>query len=602
MTVEILSYKIKVTSILENLEGTATENFLNRHQHYLLAILSAILLFLSFPTLNLFPFAWIALVPFFIALTQAPNWKSAFWVGYLTGFLFFAGLLPAIAFLYPYANIFATMVGYLLLVAYTGLYFAVFAALMKFVRVNSGILFPIACACIWTALEWVRSWMLTGFPWGSVGYSQWNNLLGIQAASVIGVHGISFIIVLFNAGIATLLCNRHAWRKEVRAVVLPLILTIFCFSYGAGQLRNAEPVNRDADANTETLSIALIPGNIPQLQKWNRDEFPKILQRYINLTYKANQEHPDLIAWPETAIRSAALTGRWPLYYGRFSQMLRDTATPILIGTANRGKTDDVIGKFSKNNDKTGEPIYNRILSISPDGKIHADYAKMHLVPFGEYIPLEHLIPDFIPDFIMFEPFAHGKSVNLLPVFIVKDKTDTENRVQANLIENTELFKPPKTPLSEGVMNPPRLAEQIDVGASICFESVFPDEFRRPVQKGARAMGIFTNDAWFDGTAFPELHLSMAPFRAVENRIAVFRCANGGFTCVVDKLGRITTRLVTPDTTQETLVAPVPLRSPTEHKQTLYTRYGDWFPILCAIISVGWFGTLIVIRCQRQEP
>ena len=541
-------------------------------------------------------------MPFFIALTRTPSWKPAFWVGYLTGFLFFAGLLPAIAFLYPYANIFATMVGYLLLVGYTGLYFAVFAALMKFVRVNSGILFPIACACIWTALEWVRSWMLTGFPWGSVGYSQWNNLLGIQVASIIGVHGISFVIVLFNAGIATLLCNQHAWRQESRAVVLPLILTIICLSYGAGQLRNDEPINRGADADTETLSVALIPGNIPQLQKWNRNEFPKILQRYINLTYKANQEHPDLIVWPETVIRSEALTGRWPTYYSRFSQMLHDTATPILIGTANRGKTDDAIGEFSKNNDKTGKPIYNRILSISPDGKIHADYAKMHLVPFGEYVPLEHLIPDFIPDFIMFEPFAHGKSVNLLPVFIVKDKTGTEKRVQANLTEDTELFKPPKTPLSEGIMNPPRLSEQIDVGASICFESVFPDEFRRPVQKGARVMGIFTNDAWFDGTAFPELHLSMAPFRAVENRIAVFRCANGGFTCVVDKLGRITTPLVTPDTTQETLVAPVPLRSSTEQRQTFYTRYGDWFPMLCAIICVGWFGGLIVTRRQRQDP
>ena len=596
------SYKIiKVSSTLKILEDIATQNFLNRYQHWLLAILSAILLFLSFPTLNLFPFAWIALVPFFIALARTTDWKSAFWVGYLTGFLFFAGLLPAIALLYPYASIYATMVGYLLLVGYTALYFAVFAALLKFVRVNSSILFPLACACIWTALEWVRSWMFTGFPWGSVGYSQWNNLIGIQIASVIGVHGISFVIVLFNAGIATLLCKGHEWRQELRAVVLPLILMIFCFSYGALQLQSAEPINGDTDANTGTLSVALIPGNISQLEKWNRNQFPKILQRYINLTYKADRENPDLIVWPETVIRSEALTGRWPTYYGRFSQMLRDTATPILLGTANRGKTDNAIGKFSENNDKTGEPIFNRVLSIAPDGKIHADYAKMHLVPFGEYVPLEHLLPDFIPDFIMFEPFAPGKSVNLLPVFIVKDKTDTENSVHTNLTEDTELFKPPKTLLSEGVMNPQPPSEQIDVGASICFESVFPDEFRRPVKKGANVMGIFTNDAWFEGTAFPELHLSMAPFRAVENRIAVFRCANGGFTCVVDKFGRITTPLVTPDTTQEVLVASVPLRAPTEQKQTLYTRYGDWFPILCAMICVGWFGTLIVIRRQRQN-
>ena len=152
--------------------------------------------------------------------------------------------------------------------------------------------------------------MLTGFPWGSVGYSQWNNLIGIQVASVIGVHGISFVIVLFNAGIATLICNLHAWRQESRAVVLPLILIIFCLGYGALQLRHAEPINREADTDTETLRVALIPGNIPQLEKWNRNQFPKILQHYINLTYKANRENPDLIVWPETVIRSEALTGQ----------------------------------------------------------------------------------------------------------------------------------------------------------------------------------------------------------------------------------------------------------------------------------------------------
>jgi apolipoprotein N-acyltransferase len=248
--------------------------------------------------------------------------------------------------------------------------------------------------------------------------------------------------------------------------------------------------------------------------------------------------------------------------------MLRDTSLPILIGTANRGKTDEAIGKFSKNTDKKNEPIYNRVLSISPDGKIHADYAKMHLVPFGEYVPLANLLPDFIPDFIQFEPFAHGKTVNLLPVFDVKNKTNTR---------------------------------KIEIGASICFESVFPDEFRRPVKMGASVMGIFTNDAWFKGTAFPELHLSMAPFRAIENRIAVFRCANGGFTCIVDKFGRITTPMITPSATQEVLVAPVPLLSSTERQQTLYTRYGDWFPILCALVCVGGFGSQFVRRQWRKR-
>ena len=532
---------------------------------------SAILLFLSFPTVNLFPLAWVALVPLFISLTRATTWKSAFGIGYLTGLLFFAGLLPAIALLYPYANIFATMVGYLLLVGYTALYFAVFAVLMRAVPWRSGILFPVAAACIWTALEWVRSWMITGFPWGSIGYSQWNNVHGIQIVSLAGVHGISFVIVLFNAGIATVLCNRHRWRQEMPALILPLILTLFCFGYGTLQLQDAAPSDTTSDDGTDTLNVALVPGNISQLEKWDVRQFPMILQRYINLTHKANGENPDLIVWPETATRSEALTGEWPTYYKRFSQMLGDIATPILIGTANEGEEiDKAIGEFSKLTKEKGKDveIYNRILSISPEGKIHGGYAKMHLVPFGEYVPLVNLLPDFIPNFIQFRPFAHGKSVNLLPVFNVKGNTERQ---------------------------------KIEVGASICFESVFPDEFRRPVQKGAKVMGIFTNDAWFKGTAFPELHLSMAPFRAVENRIAVFRCANGGLTCVVDRFGRITTSLITPDTTEQVLIASVPLLSSSERKYTLYTRYGDWFPILCAIICVGWFGSQIVVRSRRRD-
>ena len=569
------------------MEDTPTESLLKRYQHWILAGLSALLLFLSFPTLNLFPCAWVAMVPFFIAVTRATDWKSAFWIGYLTGFLFFAGLFPAILLLYPYANIFGTMVGYLLLVGYSALYFAVFAVLMRFVPRHSSILFSIAAACLWTALEWIRSWLMTGFPWGSIGYSQWNNLPGIQIASLVGVHGISFVIVLFNVSIAILLCNRHQWQQEVRVVVLPLILTLFCFGYGIFQLSNAKSL--DKSTNTETLKIALVPGNIPQLQKWDVRQFPQILQRYIGLTHKANKEDPELIVWPETAIRNEALTGKWPTYYRRFSQMLRDTATPILIGTANEGETDKAIGEFSKDTIKS-EDVYNRVLSISPDGKIHGDYAKMHLVPFGEYVPLAHLLPDFIPNFIQFKPFTPGKTVNLLPVFNVKDKTELPSNGLGPPYQEAAFNVKDKTP-----------AQRIEVGVSICFESVFPDEFRRPVQKGARVMGIFTNDAWFKGTAFPELHLSMAPFRAIENRITVFRCANGGFTCVVDKFGRLTTPLITPDTTQEILIASVPLLSSAEHEQTLYTRYGDWFPILCALICVGWFGSQIVMWVRRKH-
>ena len=560
------------------LEDIPTERFLKRYPHWILTGLSVLLLFLSFPNANLFPCAWVALVPFFIALTHATNGKSTFWIGYLTGFLFFAALLLAILLLYPYANIFATAVGYLVLVGYTALYFGVFAVLMRFVPRHSHLLYSLAAACLWTALEWVRSWMVTGFPWGSIGYSQWNNLIGIQAASLVGVHGISFVIVLFNMSLALLIVNRERWHQEIRSLALPLILVIFCFSYGFIQLRSAPsldpPENTTTYTNGKALKVALVPGNIPQQEKWDVRQFPNILQRYIQATHKASAENPDLIVWPETAIRSEALTGKWPTYYQRFSKMLRDIGTPILIGTAIEGETTDAaIGRFSKEKADmkvSDTQIYNSVLSIAPDGEIHGSYAKMHLVPFGEYVPLTHLLPDFIPDFIQFKPFTPGKTVNLLSVFNVKDKDKDK-----------------------------AASEKIEIGVSICFESVFPDEFRRPVKIGARVMGILTNDAWFKGTAFPELHLSMAPFRAIENRIAVFRCANGGFTCIVDKFGRITPPLIAPDTPEAIRIATVPLRDSAQ-EQTFYTRYGDWFPILCTLICLGGFGFQIGIWGRRK--
>ena len=511
-------------------------NFVKRYQNWILAVSSALLLYCSFPNVNLFPLAWVAMVPLLVALKRASSWKSAFWRGYLTGGLFFAGLLLAIARLYPYANIFVTLLGYLLLVGYTALYFATFGVLVYRLREHSGVLFAVTAASVWVGLEWVRSWLLTGFPWGNIGYSQWNNPHAIQIASMTGVYGVSFVIVFFNAGIATLICKGREWRQEWIAVAVPLLLTIICLSYGFVTLRQVQTV---PDRN---MKVALVPGNIPQIDKWQMDSFPSIFRRYLTLTRAAALEQPDVIVWPETTVRGEVLSGKYPGYYKAFKKMLQDINLPMLLGATD----PDAFGD-----------IYNRVLSVSPQGEILDKYAKMHLVPFGEYVPLA----SFLPNFVQFKPFEHGKTVNLLP------------------IADVETVKPD--------------IEKIEVGTSICFESAFPNHFRQFVKKGAAAMGILTNDAWFEGSAFPELHLAMAPFRAVENRITVFRCANGGFSCVIDRRGQIATAAVTPDTEAEFLIAQVPL---SYGNRTLYTRYGDWFAILCTLCGTAWIGSRIVLQ------
>lgn len=517
-------------------------DFFKRYRYWFAAS-SGIILFCSFPSVNLFPLAWVAIVPLLIALEPVENWKSAFLVGYVAGFLFFAGLLIAIVLLYPYANIFATLLGYILLVGYTALYFAVFAVLVHQLPWQSGILFPLGVAAIWVSLEWVRSWLLTGFPWGNIGYSQWNYLPGIQIASLTGVYGISFVIVFFNAGIATLIRRRHEWRKELVAVIVSCLLAMICLIYGYAAIARSE------NTPQKSMKVAIIPGNISQIEKWKSENFPKIFARYINLTRKAAAQNPDVIVWPETTVRGQVLSGEWVNYNAHFKKVLREIGgIPMLIGATD----PDAFGD-----------LYNRVMSVSSEGEVLGKYAKMHLVPFGEYVPLA----DFLPNFVQFRPFEHGKTVNLLPITNV-------GTMQTN-------------------------DEQIEVGTSICFESAFPNHFRQFVKKGADAMGILTNDAWFVGTAFPELHLAMAPLRAVENRIAVFRCANGGYSCVIDSFGQITTPFVTPQTDKEFLIADVAL---SEGKQTFYTRYGDWLPILCLMLSILCIAYRVVIRYTNTEP
>ncbi len=513
-----------------------------KRDRYLLAASSGVLLFCSFPSVNFFPIAWIALVPLLVALEEVEDWKTAFRIGYVAGFLFFAGLLIAIALLYPYANIWTTLLGYILLVGYCAVYFAIFSVFVYQLPWQSGVLFPLSTAIIWVSLEWLRGWFLTGFPWGNIGYSQWNYPAGIQIASITGVYGVSFVIVFFNAGIATLIRRRQEFQKELVAIITPCLLAVVTLIYGYAVTGKSENIE------TQSIKFALVPGNIPQLDKWNAKKFPTIFMKYLNLTESAAKEQPDVIVWPETTVRGQVLSGKWSNYNNHFKQMLdRIGRTPMLIGATD----PDALGS-----------IYNRVISVSGDGEIQGKYAKMHLVPFGEYVPLA----DFLPNFIQFYPFEHGKTHNLLPIIGIVDEA-TKNEI-------------------------------VQVGTSICFESSFPNHFRKFVKKGADVMGILTNDAWFAGTALPELHLAMAPLRAVENRISVFRCANGGFTCAVDKYGRIDTPFVTPQTSKEYIIADVAL---SEGKTTFYTRYGDWLPILCALISLSFVLYLVLKRLLHTK-
>ena len=491
-------------------------HFKKPYQYWMLAAVSGVLLVFSFPSFNLFPLAWFSLVPLLTSLRFAPNWKSAFWRGYLCGAIFFLGLLYWIVLLYPFASIFLTLPAYLLLVGYLSLYPGVFAGLLFASPWQTGLLFVFSAAAIWTGLEWVSSWMLTGFPWGSIGYTQWKNLPAIQIASVTGVHGVTFLVLLCNATIAEVIHQYQHRRLRLSWTILPVGLAVVCLGYGVFVLPKSS-----VDAS-ETAKIALVPGNVNQLEKWDRCYLPQIFGRYISLIESADADNPDVIILPETAIPGAIFSSQNG-YRQQLEKLLRERQIYLLTGIPHY--TPD--GK-----------AYNSVFLIAPDGAQLGSYAKMHLVPFGEYVPINERLPNFVQLPSGFEP---GKSLSLFPV--------------------------------PG-------AENAQMGVAICFESVFPNLFRKFVKEGADVMGILTNDAWFVGTSAPEQHLMMAPFRAVENRVSVFRCANGGLSCIIDKFGRVVSPVISPDDTDSILVEQISLKG---DNRTLYTRYGDWFPILCFI-------------------
>ena len=188
---------------------------------------------------------------------------------------------------------------------------------------------------------------------------------------------------------------------------------------------------------------------------------------------------------------------------------------------------------------------YNRIEGF---GAIKGHYDKIHLVPFGEYTP----IASFFPDLIQESGWEAGKSYDVFPI--------------------------PST-------------SNLKMGVAICYESSFPNLVRQFVKKGAVMMGILTNDAWFEGTSAPIQHLSMSPFRAVENRVPVFRCANGGISCIIDGFGRVLETQILPENQDGFLINSITLEN--DKKRTIYTLYGDWFPITCFIISLGLIANLL---------
>jgi apolipoprotein N-acyltransferase len=415
-------------------------------------------------------------------------------------------------------------------------YHAAFAWLLAKGRDRFGIpawLIPGVAAVLWTALEMLRTVLFSGFPWLLLGYTQYRQGTLRLLASLVGVYGISTLLVWLNAAVAESLLVVRDPRIGTRRGALVLAALAPAALLLAGALGYGGLVWRDA-ATGPAFRVGLLQGNIDQSLKWERGAQTATLEIYEALARRAAREQPALIVWPETAVpfflRFEAELG------GRVARFVAETRIPALVGSPDVGPD---------------RRVYNTVFLLDQHGAIRERYDKRHLVPFGEYVPLQRVFFFLDKLVVGIGDFGRGAEATLLSVGAVR------------------------------------------FGAMICYEAIFPAEVREFAQRGAHFLVNVTNDAWFGETGAPYQHLAMAAMRAVENGTYLVRAANTGVTAVVAPSGEIrdATRLFT----RAAVVATIRLRN----GETPYTRYGDVLPWSC-VLGLGAYLLVLALVRKRQ--
>ena len=504
----------------------------------LLSLLSGILLILSFPCFDLEFLAWFALVPLLYSI-GGKGLVDSFKLGFLTGIISFLGIIYwIIVAVHTYGNIPLIISSFilLLLVVYLSLFIGAFTFLTRLIQIRSGLQTILFTPVLWVSLEYLRSFLLTGFPWANLGYSQYLNLPFIQMADITGTYGLSFVILLVNA---TLFQVVRQWAKKTfpfKEVIITFIFLLGFLIYGYGKMK---AIDRQMIQNP-SLKIGLVQGNIDQSIKWDESFQKETLQIYDRLSLQVSEEKPDLIIWPETAT---------PFFFQDAKEY-----QPFVLDIPKRTNTFLLFGTPSYKIQKGKVNHYNSAYLLSPSGELVGKYDKIHLVPFGEYVPMQDLL------------FFIG-----------------------SLGEGIGDFKS-----GEEVYN--FTIPQGRFGVLICFEIIFPDLCRRFVKKGANFLVTMTNDAWFGKTSAPYQHFSMATFRAVENRVFIARAANTGITGFIDPRGKILKQGGI--FTEEAMNGIIRLSS----QKTFYTLYGDIFAWICSAFSILLLAYALFQRPKKHLP
>ena len=516
---------------------------------WLLILLSAVLQVLIFPLPDVYVLSWVALAPLLVALLRArpageleisgllrlrpASPPQGFLLGYICGILWYAGTCYWVYdTMRKYGGLDASAAALVLVLfcLYLGLYHGLFGLLIALIARSPRHYRPalVLAPFFWVAVELMRT-RVTGFPWNLLGTAQVDNSALCGIAALTGVYGVSFEIALVNIALAAAFLIPREKRMSMLVAAI-----------AAAAVLQAGILVRVPEARA-TGTALLVQQNVPVSADWTPAYFQQTLSDLIGLTEKSVAAEPagklDLIVWPESPA---------PFFTNdpRFREALTQVATQTKLWTVT-----GAIGVTPAN--QANGTIYNSAVVISPSGEWVARYDKVHLVPFGEYLPFPRLFA-----------FAGG------------------------LTKEVGQF-------GHGLSRKPLNAGGVQLGIFICYESIFPDEVRQFARNGAQVFVNISNDGWYGDSGAYAQHLNQTRMRAIENNRWLLSATDTGVTGSIDTEGRIVDRL--PRKQRTTLAAPYALTSVT----TFYTRHGDWFAYLCAIISVG--ALIVRFASPRQK-
>ncbi len=500
------------------------------------SFLSGVLLFVCFPLPNWNLLVWIASVPLLVALTMERRPWHGFFLAYVSGAIFFAGSCYWFVYVMERHGGLGPLlaVGVLLLfVLVFSILFGVYGLLVTWAARISPAYGLALSPFLWVAMEIARTYVLTGFPWNLLGYAV--QAIGLQRlAAWTGVYGLSFLAGVTSALLARLLMELRGRRGQAALIGWLALLM------AANWLATPSPLS--AEGVAAILVQPDVPLDVNILEHWEpwRDAQ---LQQLVAMSVKAREgvgsasSSPPLIIWSENP--APFYFNRDPVFRGAMQEMARQTRSYLVVGTMTTNPGDG------------GRPR-NSAIVLDPQGRELLQYDKIHLVPFGEYVP-EWAFPGKI-----------GKITLEVGDFVAGSNYQVARAPQGN------------------------------IAVFICYEAIFPQLVRRLAAQGANVLVTISDDTWFGNSSAAFQHLEMARMRAVENGRYLLRSTNDGITALIDPFGRVLATL--PQHTRRVLTGRFDYRS----GETFYTAYGDVFAWLCVAICAAMLPVL-AIKARRMK-